>query len=208
MNLTNDELKTYQLNENDLIINRVNSIEYLGKCAFVSKLNVNEPTVFESNIMRCKLLQNVSPKYIAYYLSSIKGKDSLCLNAKHAVNQASINQTDVGNAIIPLPNYLEQIQIVELIEDNFEKIQTLEAEISNNLVKLIKFKTSILAKAFSGELIPQDPNDEPASVLLERIKAEKEKELAKEKAKKAPKKLRKPKTQNTEKDKPAQQELI
>ncbi|MDO7196036.1 restriction endonuclease subunit S [Acinetobacter pittii] len=208
LNLTNDELKTYQLNENDLIINRVNSIEYLGKCAFVSKLNVNEPTVFESNIMRCKLLQNVSPKYIAYYLSSIKGKDSLCLNAKHAVNQASINQTDVGNAIIPLPNYLEQIQIVELIEDNFEKIQTLEAEISNNLVKLIKFKTSILAKAFSGELIPQDPNDEPASVLLERIKAEKEKELAKEKAKKAPKKLRKPKTQNTEKDKPAQQELI
>lgn len=174
LNVTDDELKTYQLNEHDLIINRVNSIEYLGKCAFVSKLNINEPTVFESNIMRCKLIETVSPKYIAYYLSSIKGKNSLCLNAKHAVNQASINQTDVGNAIIPLPNFPEQIKVVELLEENFEKIQILEKEISNNLVILAKLKTSILTKAFLGRLIPQDPNDEPSSVLLERIKAEKE----------------------------------
>lgn len=208
LNVTDDELKTYQLNEHDLIINRVNSIEYLGKCAFVSKLNVNEPTVFESNIMRCKLIETVSPKYIAYYLSSIKGKNSLCLNAKHAVNQASINQTDVGNAIIPLPNFPEQIKVVELLEENFEKIQILEKEISNNLVILAKLKTSILTKAFLGRLIPQDPNDEPASVLLERIKAEKEEEMAKAKANKAPKKPTKRKTKTTKEDEPAQQELI
>lgn len=208
LNVTDDELKTYQLNEHDLIINRVNSIEYLGKCAFVSKLNVNEPTVFESNIMRCKLIETVSPKYIAYYLSSIKGKNSLCLNAKHAVNQASINQTDVGNAIIPLPNFPEQIKVVELLEENFEKIQILEKEISNNLVILAKLKTSILTKAFLGRLIPQDPNDEPASVLLERIKAEKEEEMAKAKANKAPKKPTKRKTKTTKENEPAQQELI
>ncbi|WP_257222332.1 restriction endonuclease subunit S [Acinetobacter sp. YH1901136] len=208
LNVTDDELKTYQLSEHDLIINRVNSIEYLGKCAFVSKLDVNEPTVFESNIMRCKLIETVSPKYIAYYLSSIKGKNSLCLNAKHAVNQASINQTDVGNAIIPLPNFPEQIKVVELLEENFEKIQILEKEISNNLVILAKLKTSILTKAFLGELIPQDPNDEPASVLLERIKAEKEEELAKAKANKAPKKSGKRKTKARKEDEPAQQELI
>ena len=208
LNVTDDELKTYQLSEHDLIINRVNSIEYLGKCAFVSKLDVNEPTVFESNIMRCKLIETVSPKYIAYYLSSIKGKNSLCLNAKHAVNQASINQTDVGNAIIPLPNFPEQIKVVELLEENFEKIQILEKEISNNLVILDKLKTSILTKAFLGELIPQDPNDEPASVLLERIKAEKEEELAKAKANKAPKKSGKRKTKARKEDEPAQQELI
>lgn len=208
LNVTDDELKTYQLSEHDLIINRVNSIEYLGKCAFVSKLDVNEPTVFESNIMRCKLIETVSPKYIAYYLSSIKGKNSLCINAKHAVNQASINQTDVGNAIIPLPDFPEQIKVVELLEENFEKIQILEKEISNNLVILAKLKTSILTKAFLGELIPQDPNDEPASVLLERIKAEKEKKLAKAKANKAPKMTTKPKTKATKEDEPAQQELI
>ena len=89
-----------------------------------------------------------------------------------------------------------------------KSIVLLEKEISNNLVKLLKLKTSILAKAFLGELVPQDPNDEPASVLLERIKAEREEEVAKEKAKKSPKKPIKRKAKATKEDELAQQELI
>ena len=91
LRLSNEEIEKYKVQNSDLIINRVNSIEYLGKCALVKDLTEN--TVFESNIMRCCVIEDViSNAYVATYLASHEGRNRLCENAKHAVNQASINQ--------------------------------------------------------------------------------------------------------------------
>ena len=71
-----------------------------------------------------------------------------------------------------MPKIDEQNLIVEKIENAFSIVEDLNKIIRQNLDKAEQLKQSILKKAFEGRLVPQDPNDEPASVLLEKIKAE------------------------------------
>ena len=168
LRLSNEEIEKYKVRNSDLIINRVNSIEYLGKCALVGSLS--EDTVFESNIMRCRVIEEeVSKAYVAAYLASHEGRNRLCENAKHAVNQASINQTDVGNTLVPIASMEEQLLIVQKIEQQLSQADALISQIEDHLKGAEALRQSILKRAFSGQLVPQDPNDEPASVLLARI---------------------------------------
>ncbi|MCX5895575.1 MAG: restriction endonuclease subunit S [Proteobacteria bacterium] len=76
---------------------------------------------------------------------------------------------------------LEQQEIVRRVEALFKKADEIEARYQKAKAFVDKLTQSILAKAFRGELVPQDPNDEPASELLKRIKEEREKNEAKEK---------------------------
>lgn len=164
--------ESYALLIGDLVINRVNSMPYLGKCALVTSLH--EPTVFESNMMRLRLDTALCDlRYVTYFLCSEKGKQELKKNAKQAVNQASINQKDVANVDIPIPKKSTQTEIVSAIESRLSVCDKLEQLIDENLAKAQSLRQSILKKAFAGELVPQDPNDEPAEKLLERIKAAK-----------------------------------
>jgi type I restriction enzyme S subunit len=184
LRLSDSEIETYRIRNGDLIINRVNSIEYLGKCALVSQIEGD--IVFESNIMKCQLVESyICREFITQYLASRDGRSRLCQNAKHAVNQASINQTDVGNTIVPLPPYQEQKEIFDILEQQMSKTDAMLDEIETNLLKSEALRQSILKKAFSGKLVEQDPNDEPAPTLLERIKAEKAKPSKKKKRKTA-----------------------
>lgn len=96
----------------------------------------------------------------------------MCANAKHAVNQASINQTDVSFSPIPLAQLDEQIVISELLGAHLSEADQLDQTITTVLQQAEVLRQSILEKAFSGQLVPQDPNDEPASKLLARIQAE------------------------------------
>ena len=75
---------------------------------------------------------------------------------------------------IPLPPLAEQHRIVAEVERRLSVIQQSEVAVEASLVQTERLRQSILKQAFSGQLVPQDPNDEPASVLLERIKAERE----------------------------------
>ena len=170
--LSVDEIKTFTAHIGDILINRVNSIEYLGKCCEVKGLA--EPVVFESNIMKITIFDNFASNFfVTSYLSSHSGRQRLCKNAKHAVNQASINQTDVSLTPIPLTQLNEKMIISERLETYLSEIDQLDQTLTTALQQAEALRQSILKKAFSGQLVPQDANDEPASVLLERIQAEK-----------------------------------
>ena len=78
----------------------------------------------------------------------------------------------VRTALVPGSPLEEQKEIVRRIESAFQKIDRLAAEAKRALALTDKLDEAILAKAFRGDLVPQDPTDEPASTLLERIKAE------------------------------------
>jgi type I restriction enzyme S subunit len=94
----------------------------------------------------------------------------LTKQAKWAVNQASINQKDVCQTPVPLPPLAEQHQIVAEVERRLSIVAGAEAQVDANLRRADRLRQAILKQAFSGQLVPHDPNDEPASVLLARIR--------------------------------------
>ena len=172
--LTEKERTQFSLRNGDILINRVNSPKFLGKAALVRKLT--EPCVYESNMMRLRLdCSKVQPDYAILYLQSLPGLVELRKNAKHAVNQSSINQEDVMSAQFNLPPPAEQREIVRRVEAFFKLADQIEARFVKAKPRVDQLIQSLLAKAFRGELVLQDPNDEPASVLLEQIKAERTK---------------------------------
>lgn len=113
---TNFEKERYLLVENDIVINRVNSIEYLGKCARISGLQ--EDTVFESNMMRFHLDDSkVNSTYITTVLCSQYIYRQILTRAKKAVNQASINQGDVQSLNVVVPPLSLQNQFAAFVEE-------------------------------------------------------------------------------------------
>ena len=90
-----------------------------------------------------------------------------------------INQQIVMNTPLIIPSLKEQEEIVSQIQSSFKVIDKLKALYYSCFEDFSNLNQSILSKAFKGELVEQDPNDEPASVLLERIQKEREKEKAK-----------------------------
>lgn len=121
-----------------------------------------------------------------------------------AGNMPKINQPIVMNTPVSLPSIAEQKEIVRRVESFFKAADTIEQQYREVKAQLDQLDQSILAKAFRGELVPQDPNDEPASILLERIRAERAK-LQTETAKKST-----PKTsaQRIKKTQPQQEESV
>jgi type I restriction enzyme S subunit len=126
-------------------------------------------------MMRIKLnLDKADPDYIVLFLTSLPGLEELRKNAKQAVNQASINQQDVKSVEIPLPSTKEQKEIVRIVEQLFANADKIETRYNKAKAQIDKLPQSLLAKAFRGELVAQDTNDESAGVLLERIRGEKQ----------------------------------
>ena len=113
---TDFEKERYLLVENDIVINRVNSIEYLGKCARISGLQ--EDTVFESNMMRFHLDDSkVNSTYITTVLCSQYIYCQILTRAKKAVNQASINQGDVQSLNVVVPPLSLQNQFADFVAE-------------------------------------------------------------------------------------------
>lgn len=91
-----------------------------------------------------------------------------------ATAQPDLGLAHIKQLIVPVPGQQEQEQIVQEIESRLSICDQLEATITKSLKKAEALRQSILKQAFAGKLVPQDPNDEPAEKLLERIKADRQ----------------------------------
>ena len=116
--LSPQEVETYGLRANEVVVNRVNSPEYLGKCALIPELA--EPTVFESNMMRFSVDETrLHPRYLVIALQGASIRAQILGCAKHAINQSSINQKDVSGFRLQLPpiehqrRFAKQVSCVE-----------------------------------------------------------------------------------------------
>lgn len=122
-----------------------------------------------------KLAGLVEPFYIQHSLNS-----PFCYSQSqhftHGVGNQDLGLTRMIKIVLSLPPQDEQKKIIDEIEYLYSVIDQLEKTIDANLKRAEKLRQSILKQAFQGKLVPQDPNDEPAEKLLERIKAEKAKQ--------------------------------
>jgi type I restriction enzyme S subunit len=130
------------------------------------------PFVFQRHIAILKPdTERISGLFLKLMLQS-PNVQAQCAAVATGTAQLTIPLSGLRNFLIPLPTIAEQIEIIHLIESTFERLQRVHESYIDADRLLSKLESSLLAKAFRGELVPQDPNDEPASVLLDRIRAE------------------------------------
>lgn len=160
------------LQPGDLLFNRTNSYELVGKTAVYK--GTPEPCSFASYLIRVRFLDGISSEFVAYYLNSVYGRRWVASVVSQQVGQANVNGTKLRALTVPVPPAEEQKFIAGEVERRFSIIDELEAAIEADVHRAGYLRQSILKQAFSGKLVPQDPGEEPASVLLERIKDEKQ----------------------------------
>lgn len=140
---TDSEIAKYLLREHDIVINRVNSIEYLGKCAHI--VGMLEPTVFESNMMRLHLDDALADAcFITHLLCMDYVRKQIMNRAKKAVNQASINQTDVQSLMVLVPPLDQQHQFAAFVTQTDQQKSTIQ----HSLAKLEVLKKALMQKYF------------------------------------------------------------
>lgn len=125
----------------------------------------------------CAIFPNngISRDFLFWYLR--KYRDEL-LNIRKGGAQPNISQDVVRNIVLPLPSIEEQQTIVDEVESRMSLIKEVETVLEKSLKQADRLRQGILKQAFEGKLVPQDPSDEPAEKLLERIKAERAKSKA------------------------------
>jgi len=163
------EIEKYRLQAGDVLFNRTNSPELVGKTALYSG---GREAIYAGYLIRIRCSGRLLPAYLTYCLNSPRGRDYCWQVKTDGVSQSNVNAKKLAAFELLLPTVEEQIEIVRRIDHAFAWLDKIAAEHARAEYLLPKLDQAILAKAFRGELVPQNPNDEPASILLERIKAE------------------------------------
>lgn len=164
---TSDALPRSQLHGGELLIAYVGS---LGTAAVLPEDGYRYH--LGPNVGKVVVNSSVAnARFLVIYLSSPDGQRIIDDTSK-AVAQPSLSMHQIRNFNLPLPSLAEQQQIVAEVERRLSVVAEVEAEIAANLTRAGRLRQSILRQAFAGRLAPQNPTDEPASALLERIRRE------------------------------------
>ncbi|MGB7063002.1 MAG: restriction endonuclease subunit S [Candidatus Zixiibacteriota bacterium] len=174
------ELKTFEVKGGDIIISRSGTVGEL--CILPDDISFG---LISTNLMKISLDRDVIvPKYFCWLFEGaqivIEKIRELCSGS----TRLFLTQGILKNLFFPLPPLPEQHEIVRRVEKLFALAHSLEAKYRKTMERVEKIEQSVLAKAFRGELVEPDPNDEPAEELLKRILAKKAKFEVKKKTRK------------------------
>jgi len=150
----------------------------VGSYGVAVEIITEKQFMFQRHIAQMRpLLPLLSATYLTFALNSPFMKSQADKVAR-GVAQKTINLSDLRRFLFPLAPLAEQNEIVKLLEKIFQRVEGERVVLRSSLEYLDTIDQTMLAKAFRGELVSQDPNDEPASVLLERIREEKARKAA------------------------------
>ncbi len=161
------------LRAGDLLFTRYNgNPEFTAVCGQVR--HVAGELTYPDKLIRVRMTQGVEPSFVELMATSEQARRWLDPHIKSAAGQHGISGADLKRLPIPLPSLATQQSIVIRIEATFVWIDRLASEATSARRLIDRLDQAVLAKAFRGELVPQDAEDEPASVLLDRIRAERD----------------------------------
>jgi len=147
-----EEIRKYKLHKNDVLFNRTNSPEWVGKTAIYKG---ERPAIFAGYLIRIRYKRDMlNPDYLNYYLNSQEAKNYGNTVKSYGVNQSNINGTKLKGYPFPFTSLPEQQRIVSEVEDRLSIYSNLEECISTSLHQVEALRQSILKKAFEGKLIP------------------------------------------------------
>lgn len=162
-----EEIEKYALDANDVLFNRTNSPELVGKTAIYRG---DRPALFAGYLIRINQIDStVLPEFLCYFLNSHTARKHGDTVKTDGVNQSNINGNKLQEYPFPFCSLEEQMEIVANLDAKLSSVDAIESEIATALTRITALRQSILKKAFSGQLVPQNPADEPASALLARL---------------------------------------
>jgi len=163
------EFPSLLLAPGDILFNRTNSAELVGKTAVYS--GSPTPCSFASYLIRVRVSDGCEPRYLSAYLNSVLGRTWIASVASQQVGQANVSGGKLRSMPIRLPPFAEQRRIVNEIEWRLSLVGALRLAVDAAIMRATRLRQAILKSAFQGELVPQDPSDEPAGTLLARVRA-------------------------------------
>lgn len=172
LSYTSDEedIKKYLLKSGDVLFNRTNSPELVGK---TSIYRGEMPAIYAGYLIKLDYEKNiVVGDYLNYYLNSSKAKEYYMQVKTDGVSQSNINAKKIGEFEIPLPTLSEQHEIVRLINDLLARERSAQQAAEQALASIDLMKKSILARAFRGELGTNKASEASALELLQQVLAE------------------------------------
>ncbi len=166
MNFDEGDFETYRLRPGDLLLNEASgSPNEVGKPAVWN--GEIENCCFQNTLLRLQA-RDVNPGYL-YWYCYMAASTGLFGEAGRGVNIRHLGKQGLARFPIPVAPKFEQERIVTRLEEQFHQLSGCEASIHQALERLHALRRSILTRAFNGQLVPQSPDNEPATALLERI---------------------------------------
>lgn len=168
-----DRAAAYELQDNDLLVSRGNgTLSFVGIAAIVPALMSGQLTIFPDTAFRIRVdTMKADPRWLMHVWNSPIVRTQIARKARTTAGIWKISQGDLREIRLPTLPLDEQKTQSREIDTAFARAARLEAETARAKSLLDCLESALLAKAFRGELVPQDANDEPASALLSRIRA-------------------------------------
>jgi type I restriction enzyme, S subunit len=163
-----EKAKALELKVGDVLFNEGGDRDKLGR-GWVWSGEI-ERCIHQNHVFRARLRDSFEPKFVSWHGNTF-GRRWFEEHGRQTTNLASLNLSTLKSFPVPAPPAEEQRRVVAEVERQLSIADAMATEIDHALRRSAALRRSILEQAFSGKLVPQDPSDEPASVLLERIAA-------------------------------------
>jgi type I restriction enzyme S subunit len=165
-----EDIEDLRLEPGDVLFNEGGDRDKLGR-GWVWSGEIDE-CIHQNHVFRARIYtDDLLPKFLSWYGNS-SGQQYFFSEGRQTTNLASINSTKLRSLPVPVPPKAEQVRIVREVERVLSLVDESEILVAADLKRCQRLRQSILQWAFEGKLVDQDPTDEPASALLERLRAE------------------------------------
>jgi type I restriction enzyme S subunit len=169
MHFEDDEFERFRLELDDILLNEGQSPHLLGRPAIYR--GIPPDTAFTNSLLRFRVGADVLPSWALLVFRRHMHAKRFMRESQITTNIAHLSAGRFKSVEFPIPPLDEQERLVADVDQTLSLVAALKDTLIAEFARADSLRSSILASAFSGQLVPQDPTDEPASILLERITA-------------------------------------